>query len=157
ETMVGAVSSITRKANVDVTVPAIVVNDVTVAGPSSAQVGATVDPNGLPTTVHFEYGANNVLNMRTPSVSIGAGVDPTKVAADLLDLQPGTSYSYRVVAESASGTTTGPSQTFTTPPAGSGSEATGGFVVSLSSGTLRHGAYVVGKSARCTITGSKRG
>src|SRR5439155_9187809 len=88
----GAGSGTTPNANVDVPLPAIVANDVTVAGPSSAQVGATVDPNGLPTSVHFEYGANNVLNLTTPSVSIGGSVEPTKIAADLLDLQPGTSY-----------------------------------------------------------------
>src|SRR5439155_14772043 len=119
----GAGSGTTPNANVDVPLPAIVANDVTVAGPSSAQVGATVDPNGLPTTVHFEYGANNVLNMRTPSVSIGAGVDPTKVAADRPDLQPGTSYSYRVGGETAAGTTTRPCQRLPAPTAGGRAEA----------------------------------
>jgi Ca2+-binding RTX toxin-like protein len=145
-------------ADLGLQLPGVTTGDASVVGPTSATLNGTVDPNSLATSFHFEYGENNVLDMRTPSVSVGAGLDPTKVGADLLGLQPGTSYSYRVVAESAAGSSTGPTQTFTTPAAGAGGSGGpgGGVVVSLSSGTPTLGAYVVGKSARCTITGSKR-
>jgi hypothetical protein len=96
--------------------PGVTTGSASVVGPSTATLTGSVDPNGLPTSFHFEYGTNGVLNLKTPSVSLAAGLDPTKAAADLTDLQPGTSYSYRLVAESAAGTTTGAGGSFTTPP-----------------------------------------
>ena len=118
---------------------------------------ATVNPNGLPTNVFFEYGANNVLDLKTPKISVAAGLDPTKVAADLLGLEPGTSYSYRVVAESLAGTTTGPTMTFSTPPAtGTSAPAGSGLVVNLGTGKATGGSKVGKRSVRCTIVGTSR-
>jgi Ca2+-binding RTX toxin-like protein len=132
--------------------PAVQVGDVTVAGPSTAKVSGSIDPNGLATQVYVEYGANNVLGLKTPKISIAAGVDPQKFITELLNLQPNTSYSYRIVAESAAGTTTGATQTFTTPGAPGGAGATGQVVVSLSSGGLAVAGSA--KTVRCTIAGT---
>jgi Ca2+-binding RTX toxin-like protein len=140
-----------------VQLPAVQVGDVTVAGPSTATVRGSIDPNGLATEVFVEYGANNVLNMKTPKISIAAGVDPQKFITELLNLQPGTSYSYRIVAESAAGTTTGSTQTFTTPGASGGAGgpgASGQVVVSLSTGGLAVAGSA--KTVRCTIAGTAK-
>ena len=58
--------------------------------------------------------------MRTPKVSLAAGLDLANVVVQLLGLDPGSTISYRIVAENSSGTTTTPTATFTTRPASSG-------------------------------------
>jgi Ca2+-binding RTX toxin-like protein len=145
--------------NLDLQVPAIQVGDVTVVGPSEATAVATIDTNGLATNVFVEYGTNGVLNMRTPTISLAAGLDLADIIVQLLGLDPGSIINYRIVAENSAGTTTSPSGTITTPPgapSGKGSSAT--FVlVDLASGNIVSGASALGKrTARCTIVGSAR-
>jgi Ca2+-binding RTX toxin-like protein len=139
--------------NLGVPLPGVTVDGVNLVGPSEATVTATVDPNGLATKVFVQYGTNGVLDLKSPTVTLDASVDPTKVVAQLLGLEPGTTYGYRVVVESSAGTTTSPTTTLTTPSVGSSS--TGSRVVYIN---LRTGEAAVGKlgknSARCTITGT---
>jgi Ca2+-binding RTX toxin-like protein len=142
-------------ADVTLQLPGVSTGNVTVLSPSTARLTGTVDPNGLVTSYHFEYGVNNILGLSTPKVDIAAGVAPAQALADLLDLQPGSSYSYRLVAENSAGTITGPTQNFTTPPLGQTAQPAPA-VVSLSTGLLVSGSGVKGKSAKCTITGTKR-
>jgi phosphodiesterase/alkaline phosphatase D-like protein len=100
--------------------PGAVTGDATVAGPSTATLTGTVDPNGQATNVQFEYGADESLNLTTPQEAVGTvgtGLDAAKVVTDILGLQPGTSYSYRVVAENSAGTSAGATHTLTTPTA----------------------------------------
>lgn len=144
--------------NLDLQVPAIQVGDVTVVGPSEATANATIDTNGLATNVFVEYGTNGVLNMRTPTISLAAGLDLADIVVQLLGLDPGSIIDYRIVAENSAGTTTTPG-TITTPagtPSSKGSSAT--FVlVDLASGNVVTGASALGKrTARCTIVGSAR-
>jgi Ca2+-binding RTX toxin-like protein len=134
-----------------ISLPGVVVEDVTVIGPSQANVTASIDPNGLATSFFVEYGANNVLSLKTPKVSAGAGLHPGQFVTELLGLEPGSSYSYRVVAESVAGTTAGPVLSFNTPLAGGS-----GPVVNLATGQPAVEAQSVKKSARCTITGTAR-
>jgi RTX calcium-binding nonapeptide repeat (4 copies) len=99
------------------TLPALGTTDVTVLGPSTARLSASLDPNSLVSSVYFEYGENGVFNLSTPKIVVGAGVSPTDVAADLLDLKPGSSYSVRLMAVTPDGSTVaGPPAEFTTPP-----------------------------------------
>lgn len=79
----------------------------------------TVDANGLTTNSYFEYGEDEALDLKTPQDSVGTGLDAAKVVTDILGLQPATSYSYRIVAENAAGTSTGATHTLTTPTASS--------------------------------------
>jgi Ca2+-binding RTX toxin-like protein len=147
-------SQVARAETINLPLPGVAVEDVTVIGPSQATVTGSVDPNGLATSYYVEYGANNVLSLKTPKVSVGAGLDPKQFVTELLGLEPGTSYSYRVVADSAAGTTPGPVLSFNTPLTGSGS---GGPVVNLTTGSPVVGAKGVSKrSARCTVTGTAR-
>ncbi|HST68384.1 MAG TPA: hypothetical protein VLI94_01855 [Solirubrobacterales bacterium] len=92
------------------------VHDVTA---DSAELRASVDPNTAETTYWFEYGLEDCAVSTCTSVplggaSIGSGEDPVEVSQSIFDLQPGTTYHYRVVATSSLGSTEGPSGTFTT-------------------------------------------
>jgi hypothetical protein len=145
-------SQMARAETIDlpISLPGVVVDDLTVVGPTEARVTASVEPNGLLTTVHVRYGPNNVLSLKTPAVALGASLDPIELVTELLGLEPGTAYSYQVVVESAAGTTEGPVLSFFTP---SGSDQVS---VSLTTGQPAVGAQSVKKSARCTITGTGR-
>lgn len=136
-------------AGASLQLPGINAGSVTVLGPSTARIAGSIDPNGLATSVRVEYGTGGLYDLRTPSVGVGAGVDPTQVVLDLLDLQPGSSYNYRIVVDSAAGTVVagggsggpGASGTFTTPPA---------MMVDPRTGR----PSVVANGVSCTITGS---
>jgi Ca2+-binding RTX toxin-like protein len=146
--------------NLDLQVPAIQVGDVTVVGPSEATAVATVDTNGLATNVFVEYGTNGVLNLRTPTISLAAGLDLADIVVQLLGLDPGSIINYRIVAENSAGTTTTPTGTITTPPgapSGQGSSSATFVLVDLASGNVVSSASALGKrTARCTIVGSAR-
>jgi Ca2+-binding RTX toxin-like protein len=136
--------------------PAIQVGDVTVLGPSEATAQATIDTNGLATEVYVEYGANNVLNLKSPKVSIAAGADLANVVVQLLGLEPGSAISYRIVAENSAGKTATPTATITTPPAAPSSGSTeSSTIVDLASGRSVSSSSAFGrKTARCTIVGT---
>jgi Ca2+-binding RTX toxin-like protein len=141
--------------------PAITVGDVTVLGPSEATAQATIDTKGLATDVYVEYGANGVLALKTPKVSLAAGADLANVVVQLLGLDPGSVISYRVVAENSAGKTVTPTATLTTPPSsgsGGGSSNSTSTFVDLTSGRAVTGSSAFGKkkTARCTIVGTAR-
>jgi hypothetical protein len=90
----------------------------------AAEINAAVDPNGLATTVHFEYGPEDCSAhpcSSTPDVSAGEGEstfgtfteDPQATHA-ISGLSPATTYHYRAIATNSTGTTEGPDQTFKT-------------------------------------------
>lgn len=82
-----------------------------------ATLTASIDPNGLPTTYHFEYltlaqyeegGFSNPATTRTAeSGSIGEGHQAITVEAPITGLQDATPYEFRVVATNASGAVEG--------------------------------------------------
>ena len=90
-------------------------------GPAaSAELGrrstGTVTTNGLQTNYGFEIGTEP--GDYGPAMglgSIGAGTTAEAVSLALRDLQPGTTYYYRLVATNVDGTTYGEDETFTTP------------------------------------------
>jgi hypothetical protein len=77
-----------------------------------------VNPHGLDTQYHIEYGTSAAYGTSTPTVDLGMGgenlVDEPEVTGLALD----TTYHYRVVLSNAEGTVDGPDQTFATSPAG---------------------------------------
>ena len=76
------------------------------AGPTSATVSATVNPDaeGHPgqdeTSYYFQYGHTTSYGGQSPfpTGNAGEGLTPAPVAADLAGLEPGSSYHYRIVA-----------------------------------------------------------
>ena len=81
---------------------------------SSASVAATVNPNGVATTYHIDYGLTTGYDSATPETSVGSGTTAVAVSQALSGLAPGTKYHYRVVATTAAGSATGADRSFTT-------------------------------------------
>jgi hypothetical protein len=98
--------------------PSVTTGTASNIAPQSATLNATVNPNGLATTAWYEYGLDTNYGSSTSSQSVGSGTTATAVSAGISGLGAGTTYHYRVVAASATGTTQGADQSFTTlPPA----------------------------------------
>ncbi len=81
---------------------------------TEATLRAAVDPDGLPTGYHFEYGESEAYGHSTQAGEIAAGEGPVDVSAAIFGLTPGTTYHFRIVASNSLGTFTGPDQTLTT-------------------------------------------
>jgi hypothetical protein len=98
-------------------------NPVGEVGPDSAELVATVNPRGLATTIHFEYGVDDTtgataaaatLGQRTPDQAVGPDFTDHTVTAEVASLTPHSTYHVRAVATNAKGTTIGDEVTFAT-------------------------------------------
>jgi hypothetical protein len=115
---------------------------------TEATFEGSVDPNGLPTSWHFEYrivGKPSWLS--SPTEDAGSGNDPQDVVFQASHLDPNSEYEVRLVAVGANGQSTSepPNPTFTTPisspfviagtntPAGDGRVVIRGYVNPVSS------------------------
>ena len=81
---------------------------------NGATLNGTVNPSGLATTIYFEYGTTTAYGASTASQNIGAGTSIVPLQAAIGALTPNTTYHYRVVATTSSGTVYGPDRTFRT-------------------------------------------
>jgi DNA-binding beta-propeller fold protein YncE len=81
---------------------------------STVDLHVQINPRGLDTTYHFEYGTSTGYgtSIPVPDVDIGAGVGDVAVSQHVVGLQAGATYHWRVVAHNANGTTTGVDHTF---------------------------------------------
>ncbi len=94
------------------------------AAATSVTLTARVDPLGASTTYRLEYGTGASYGHVISSGSVGEGMEYVPIASrHLQELEPGTTYHYRVVTTSEVGTVEGEDHTFTTQPAG-GNELT---------------------------------
>ncbi len=75
----------------------------------------TVNPNTLQTNVWFEWGLTPALGNSTP-VQVVSGAEPVAVRADIYNLESGTSYYVRLVADNPSGRGYGETKRFGTLP-----------------------------------------
>src|SRR5262249_19647223 len=96
------------------TAPAAVTGSVASTTFTSAKLKGTVNPNGLATNWYFEYGTSTSYGTKTATKSAGAGTRSVSESASITGLKAGTTYHYRLVATSASGTTAGHDRSFTT-------------------------------------------
>lgn len=86
---------------------------------SSVKLRAQINPNTLDTSYYFEYGLEDCSEVPDPcaplsSEGVGSGHEPVWVSRQVLGLQAGAVYHYRVVATNSLGTTYGPDRTLTT-------------------------------------------
>jgi hypothetical protein len=81
---------------------------------TSASLGGSVNPDGLPTTYKFEYGPTTKYGASTPATSAGSGASQQAVSATVAGLKAATTYHFRVVATNSSGTVYGADQVFNT-------------------------------------------
>ncbi len=95
--------------------PTATTNAATNISATSATLNGTVNPNGLSTTVQFEYGKTaSYGNTITAAQSPITGISAVSVNAALSGLSLNTQYHYRVVATNSAGTTTGGDHSFST-------------------------------------------
>ena len=94
--------------------PVVTTKPATKVTASSATLNGSIDPHGLTTNVHFQYGTTTSYGSNTPSQS-ETGNTYRSVSANIAGLQPGTLYHFRIIASNNAGTTKGSDKTFTTP------------------------------------------
>jgi hypothetical protein len=100
--------------------PGVATGAATDVHDTSAQMHATVNPEGSHTSYQFQYGLTNAYGTSTPVKSAGHGSRVVDVKGTATQLIPGTQYHFRILATSAGGTSVGDDHTFTTtghPPA----------------------------------------
>lgn len=96
--------------------PTVTTLGATGIGQDNAALNGQVNPNGLSTTAHFEWGLDSLLAGadNTPSQGIGSGASNVAVAAGLTGLTDNTTYYYRAVGTNSAGTSKGVIGSFTT-------------------------------------------
>ena len=98
----------------------ITTNSATNVDPTFAILNATVNPDGLSTTVKFQYGTTtNYGSEALASPNPVMGNNPVSVSAKVNGLIPDTLYHFRIVATNNAETIFGDDQSFTTLPCGS--------------------------------------
>jgi hypothetical protein len=81
---------------------------------TTATLNASVNPNGVATTVYFDYGTSTSYGTKSAVKSIGSGRAAVNVAIGVSGLATGTVYHFRVVAANSVGGNGGSDVTFTT-------------------------------------------
>lgn len=113
--MAGGKSS-TYAARAKVAFPSIVVNSLTLLGPTSATVLGTVNPQGNSTVVEIEYGTTTGYGAKVAMVpSPVTGLVAKAVSKTLAGLVPGALYHYRLKATSVVGVSYSGDRTFFLP------------------------------------------
>jgi hypothetical protein len=115
---------------------------------SAATVSGTVDPEGAPINVSFQFGTSTAYGQSTAPQTLAPSNVATPFAGQLTGLPAGTTIHYRAVAVSDFGTFAGADQTLTTSPVGTPPPAVGSVNVGR--------AKVSGNTAsvRVTCTGA---
>ena len=114
--------------------PVVTTKPATYVASFSATLNGSVDPQGLTTTVYFQYGTTTSYGLTTAPQS-RTGNTPQNVAANIRSLTANTVYHFRIVATNSAGTRYGSDKTFTTlsatgPPVVTSNPAT--FIASFS-------------------------
>jgi RTX calcium-binding nonapeptide repeat (4 copies)/PASTA domain len=91
----------------------VVASDV---GQTRATLNGVANARGLATTIRFEYGPTTGYGSTTPARPLGT-VDGAVVVAETVELSPGATYHFRLVATSSAGSSYGRDVTFRTAPA----------------------------------------
>jgi hypothetical protein len=94
--------------------PTAVTEAATGVAETLAIANGSVNPEGLDTHYHFEYGPTTSYGTSTSEIDAGAGTTAIHEAATLEHLEPGTTYHYRLVASSSAGTGYGSDYTVST-------------------------------------------
>ena len=93
--------------------PVVITNAASNVTLSSATLNGSLDPHGLPTTVHFQYGTTTSYGSTTPMQSQN-GNTYRNITANIGGLTTHTTYHFRMVATNGAGTRMGGDRTFTT-------------------------------------------
>ncbi|MBI5220545.1 MAG: hypothetical protein HY978_01750 [Candidatus Liptonbacteria bacterium] len=94
--------------------PTVETRDASGVSQNSGTLNGSVNPNSLDTTYYFEYGTGYSLGSRTSSRSAGQGNYSQSVSEFLGNLQPNTTYYFRIVGQNSQGTSQGQIKQFQT-------------------------------------------
>jgi hypothetical protein len=92
--------------------PVVITNAATNVTISSATLNGSLDPHGLTTTVHFQYGTTTTYGHTTANQS-QTGNTYRNIAANIGGLTTHTTYHFQIVASNSAGTRYGGDRTFT--------------------------------------------
>jgi hypothetical protein len=93
--------------------PIVTTNPAAFIASFSATLKGSLNPDGLSTTFHFQYGTTTSYGLTTaPQTQTGDTSRP--VSANIISLTAQTTYHFRIVASNTAGTTFGSDRTFTT-------------------------------------------
>ena len=92
--------------------PIVVTKAASSLTPTAATLNATINPSGLATTYHFDWGTTMSYGNVTSTVSAGSGSLVSNISAGLTGLTPGTTYHFRIEGTNSDGTTYGNDLTF---------------------------------------------
>jgi len=84
--------------------------------PGGATLHGTVNPTGLTTKYHFEYGTTLSYGSNTPEKSAGAGTTSTEYSETISGLLPNKTYYFRITATNSVGTSEAAAGSFSTKP-----------------------------------------
>ncbi len=82
----------------------------------SATLNGTIDPGGVSSTYHFEYGTDTNYGSQTTESDPLSGTGAVAATGAVTGLSPNTTYHYRIVGHNGPGSITGNDQSFTTAP-----------------------------------------
>jgi len=94
--------------------PVVTTNPATNVTASAATLHGSLDPHGLSTTVHFQYGRTTSYG-HTTAMQSQSGNTYRNIAANITGLAAHTAYHFRIIATNSGGMRTGSDRTFTTP------------------------------------------
>lgn len=97
--------------------PTVVTGGTSSVEARGAVLEGTIDPNGVASSYHFEYGTDLTYGKRTPAlvdIDAGSGNGAVSAAAPVDGLLPNTEYHYRLVGSNAAGSIAGADSTVPT-------------------------------------------
>jgi len=92
--------------------PTVITLPATSITGTAATINGSVNPNGLETIYHFEWGTSTSYGNSTTAFSAGSDTSVVSISADITGLTTGVTYHYKAVATNADGTTSGVDLTF---------------------------------------------
>jgi hypothetical protein len=96
------------------TTPTVSTGGAALVAPTTASLTGKVNPQGLSTNYHFQWGHTKSYGANTPTTGAGAGSGTIAAVAGIGGLTPDTVYHYRIVATNRDGTTRGKDRSFRT-------------------------------------------
>ena len=87
--------------------PQVTTGSATSIGQTAATLNGSVNPRGLATAYHFDYGRTTAYGHSTTTLSAGSGTTAKSVSARITGLAPGATYHFRLVASNSAGMTLG--------------------------------------------------
>jgi hypothetical protein len=96
--------------------PQVFTGSATAICNTAATLQGSVNPRGLATNYHFDYGKTTTYGLTTPVTAAGSGTTAKNVSAHITGLAPGTTYHFRLEATNSAGTTFGKDAHFRTLP-----------------------------------------